>query len=224
VIALSGLRGLRRNAVANDAVALAAATCPPFLLSHNYRTFLFGRMLVPTDLDEEAAFVASMLHDIGLVQPHSIASSFELLGAAAAEAFLRSHNWAHDRIQLVEQAIILHIEQDPLDVPEMRVFQLGAAFDMYGLLTDSIETAEIDAILAAHPRGTMAADIRNLVAAEIVRRPRGAFAKLETQHALSELVARNPLDNRGPQPVRPHPRQGTWNRIPKKRTRETQHG
>jgi hypothetical protein len=176
-------------------VAFATAACPIVLMHHNYRTFRFGRMLIDEDLDVEAAFIASMLHDIGLVDPHIGTTSFEHVGADVAARFLEAHLWLIDRIRLVEQAIIRHVELAPLDIPEMRVVQAGAALDVAGFAFEVVDSPMTKAILATHPRGTMAHDIRTLILAEISRQPNGVFARLESQIGLSDLVTRNPLDD-----------------------------
>lgn len=166
-------------------------------MQHNYRTFLFGRILVDQDLDAEAAFVASMLHDIGLVDPHIGLTSFEMVGADVAARFLESHSWPSERIRLVEQAIIRHVELATIDNLEMRVVQAGAAFDVAGFPLEALDLPSTRQILAAHPRSSMAQDIRDAILSEIDRQPAGAFAALENQIRLSELVSRNPLDGLG---------------------------
>jgi HD domain len=176
-------------------VSFADASCPPFLMHHNYRTFRFGRMLVDQDLDVEVAFVASMLHDIGLVDPHIGTTSFEIVGADVAARFLESIGWHNERIRLVEQAIIRHVDLAPHDNLEMRVVQAGAAFDVAGFPAEALDSPATRSVLVAHPRSSMANDIRLAILAEIDRQPNGVFSQLEKQVGLSELVLRNPLDN-----------------------------
>jgi HD domain len=183
------------GATVDAVVSFAAASCPPFLMHHNYRTFRFGRMLVEQDHDAEIAFIASMLHDIGLVDPHIGTSSFEIVGADVAARFLQSRGWQSERIRLVEQAIIRHVDLAPHDNPEMRVVQAGAAFDVAGFPIEALDSPITRSVLVAHPRSSMAHDIRLAILAEIDRQPNGVFAHLEKQIGLPELVTRNPLDN-----------------------------
>jgi hypothetical protein len=178
-------------------IEFARAACPPFLMGHNHRTFMFGRLLVGGDFDEEVAYVAAMLHDIGLVDEHIGSTSFELVGAEVAARFLEMHAWPVSRIRLVEQAIIRHIELVPHDIPELRLVQAGAAFDVAGIPAHALHTAETATILAAHPRGATGLSLRELILAEIERQPAGAFARLEEQISLSSLVVQNQLDMLG---------------------------
>jgi hypothetical protein len=183
------------SATIDAVVSFAAEACPPFLMGHNYRAFRFGRMLITDDLDDEIAFVASMLHDIALVDPHIGTTSFELVGAEVAARFLEARGWPSERIRIVEQAIVRHVELAPADLPEMRVVQAGAALDVAGFPPEAIDQLGTQAILAAHPRGGMAKDLPVLIRHEIARQPDGVFARLEAQINLTDLVARNPLDH-----------------------------
>lgn len=194
------LSPLPTGATADAVVAFAGSACPPVLMQHNYRTFRFGRTFVTDDLDEEVAFVASMLHDIGLVDAHLGTTSFELVGAEVAARFLESQGWPIHRIRLVEQAIIRHVELVSADSPEMRVVQAGAAFDVAGFPFEAIRWSTTEDIVAAHPRTSMAQDIQRMLLDEIGRQPSGVFARLEAEIALSELVIRNPLDSLAPRP------------------------
>jgi hypothetical protein len=180
--------------VAEAAASFAADACPPFLLRHSYRTYLFGRALVVEDLDQEAAFVASMLHDIGLTDEHLGDTSFEVVGAEVAARFLEARGWDGDRIRLVEHAIIRHVELGTIDVPELRVVQAGAALDVAGLALEDVPADDLRDILRAHPRETMAPEIREAFLAEVGRQPEGAFAQLEATVSLSDVMLHNPLD------------------------------
>ncbi len=192
------IRALPDGATIEAVVAFASASSPKFLMDHNYRTFLFGCMLIDAgsnDFDAEAALVASMLHDIGLVDTHIGTTSFELVGADVAAKFLETQNWFSERIRLVEHAIIRHIDLTALDSAELRVVQAGAAFDVAGFPPEAVNHPTTRHILAAYPRASMATNIRTAILAEIHRQPDGAFARLESQVGLSELVLHNPLDS-----------------------------
>jgi hypothetical protein len=181
--------------VAAAAAALAAEACPPFLLNHSHRTYLFGRMLVPdADLDEEAAFVASMVHDLGLTEAHRGDAGFDQVGADLACRFLEARGWHRDRIALVEQAIIRHTNLVANDVPEHRLVQAGAALDVAGIPPDALRSDTAEAVLAHHPRLDFRAAMPRIFLDEIARQPDGVFADLEQAVNLSEVMASHPLD------------------------------
>ncbi len=177
------------------AVDLLATAAPDFLVNHSYRTYDFGMLLVdsPTDVDPEAAFVASMLHDIGLTPAFRGADSFELVGAAHAARFLEDQGWETDRIRLVETAIIRHAELNPIDDPVCRVVQAGAALDVVGAPKSAIDLPEVAETLARYPRLGFTSQISEAFTNEVAAQPEGLFAGLAALGDFVALVEANPL-------------------------------
>jgi hypothetical protein len=183
------------TAAAAAAADLAAAAAPPFLINHSYRAFLFGRCLVPSgDVDDEAAFVASMLHDLGLTDEHRTEREFTSSGAELACSFLEQQGWPLERIRLVEGAILRHTNLVAEEVPVHRVVQAGAALDVAGLGSDEIDPESLAWIISAYPRLDFVTQMRAAFLEEARRQPDGAFADLERAVALSTRFARNPID------------------------------
>src|SRR5258707_6188585 len=94
------------------AVDLLESSCPGFLCTHCLRTYIFGslvvRVLGRSVADEEAAFCAAILHDLGLVSPYRRDNRFEVDGADAAREFCARHWVTPERADLVWKAIALH--------------------------------------------------------------------------------------------------------------------
>jgi HD domain-containing protein len=184
------------TAVAAAAADLAAAAAPRYLLNHSYRTFLFGRCLVPAgDVDDEAAFVASMLHDLGLTDEHKTDSEFVRSGADLACSFLERRGWPLERIRLVEEAILRHTNLVAEEVPVHRVVQAGAAVDVAGLGSDELNPEALSAIVSAYPRLDFVEQMRAMFLDEAHRHPNGAFADLERTVSLSSRFGVNPIDH-----------------------------
>jgi hypothetical protein len=184
------------TADAAAAADLTAAAAPPYLLNHTYRTFLFGRCLVPaSDVDDEAAFVASMLHDLGLTDEHKTENEFVRSGADLTCSFLERRGWPLDRIRLVEGAILRHTNLVAEEVPVNRVVQAGAAVDVAGLGSDEMNPEYVSTIVAAYPRLDFVEQMRSIFLDEAHRHPNGAFAELERTVALSTRFAVNPIDH-----------------------------
>lgn len=181
--------------VADAAAALVEEACAPFLRNHNHRTFHFGLLFVDRgELDEEAAFVASMLHDLGLTEAHRSDAAFDEMGAELACRFLEARGWDLDRIRLVEQAILRHTRLDPNEAPEHRVVQVGAVLDVVGIPPEMLGSDAALQALETYPRLDFRTGMGALVRDEIARQPDGSFAGLERAVELTTLIANHPLD------------------------------
>jgi hypothetical protein len=143
---------------ANAASDLAFAASPETLYNHVVRTYLFGSTLLDAQgvsYDRELAFVAAMLHDLGLVdQFMSPDARYELDGADAAAQFLRGWGRSDREIELVWDAIALHTNPTIAvrKAPEIALIALGAGLDVAGNGYDQIQPADMATILAAYPR------------------------------------------------------------------------
>ena len=191
---------------AQAVAGLAAEAAPAYLLNHSYRTYLFGRCIVAEpEVDEEAAFVAAMIHDLGLTDTYQGEVEFAQAGAELAGRFLSSRGWAPDRINLVEEAILRHTNIVAEQEPVHRLVQAGATVDVVGLGHEEIAPDDLAGILRAYPRAGFVSSMRSRFLEEARRHPDGAFAHLERVVSLSELFGANPLDEAaggGSAPVR----------------------
>jgi hypothetical protein len=180
---------------AKAAAELAAEAEPAFLLNHSYRTYLFGRMLVPKpEVDEEAAFVGAMLHDVGLTDTYGDGREFATVGVDVACRFLEARGWDRDRIHLVEEGILRHTNLVAEEEPVSRVVQAGAAVDVAGVGYDEVDPDDLADILAAYPRLDFVVAMPRVFLAEARQHPEGAFARLEREVSATDLMAANPID------------------------------
>jgi HD domain len=143
---------------ARAAAELAFSASPETLYNHVFRTYLFGSALLDAEglsYDRELAFVAAMLHDLGLVDPFMSADArYELDGADAAARFLRDWGRSDREIELVWDAIALHTNPSIAvrKAPEVALIALGAGLDVAGIGYDHVQPPDMDAILSAYPR------------------------------------------------------------------------
>ena len=80
------------SVLAQKAVDLAFRVSPAVVWNHVLRTFVFGALVGKSQslrYDEELFFLASVLHDLGLTAEFRGAERFEVVGADAADAFLK---------------------------------------------------------------------------------------------------------------------------------------
>ncbi|MEV4000625.1 HD domain-containing protein [Actinomadura sp. NPDC049753] len=184
-----------RTPTTRAAADLAAEAAPPYLLNHSYRTYLFGRCLVvDPEVDHEAAFVAAMIHDLGLTDTYAGEREFARVGADLACHFLEGRGWDLERIHVVEEAILRHTNLMAEQVPVFRLVQAGAAVDVAGLGWEGLASDDLADILTAYPRLDFATGMRSSFLDEAHRHPEGAFAHLERVVALSDRFGSNPID------------------------------
>ena len=144
--------------LANRASFLASQLCSPVILAHAHRTYCFGAILATRDgvkFDRELAYVASVLHDIGLHERlESDPGSFEWVGAREARAFCEEYGLAKPKCDLVHDVVALHSSVGIANrrEPEVALVHYGASLDLMGLRVDEIPKVDLDIILERHSR------------------------------------------------------------------------
>jgi hypothetical protein len=173
-MALSRLKSLAGIKIPDTALCCAAvdlleASSPEWLCTHCLRTYVFGSLAVRglgrSVLDEEAAFCAAILHDLGLVPPYRRDNRFEVDGADAARAFCTTHQVSPERADVVWQAIALHTSPGiPTRLAaEIALVHLGAGLDFLGLGLDKVPPALVEELLENYPRLNFKTEFRNLL-------------------------------------------------------------
>jgi hypothetical protein len=168
---LKSLAGIKipDTALCCAAVDLLEASSPEWLCTHCLRTYVFGNLAVRglgrSVLDEEAAFCAAILHDLGLVPPYRRDNRFEVDGADAARAFCATHQVSPERTDVVWQAIALHTSPGiPTRLAaEIALVHLGAGLDFLGLGLDKVPPALVEELLENYPRLNFKTEFRNLL-------------------------------------------------------------
>ena len=181
------------------AAELVADASPPALVHHVWRTWYFGHELLATHVtgaDLEVAFVASMLHDLGLTDRGDGPDTFEREGADAAAAAVARAGWNEDRVELVRAAIASHLDVASADArPEIALVHLGAAADVVGLRLDQIPGSLVEAVLDVHPRDDFVAVVLPLLEREVERTPDSTIAALFRDFDFGRLVTDCALDH-----------------------------
>jgi hypothetical protein len=155
---VAGIR-LPRTRRCIDAYTLCRSAAPPFLLNHCLRTYLFGALHTAhrhQSFDVETAFVAAMLHDLGLLAEFaSRNATFEIDGADRAEKLIRDEGGSADAARGVWNAIVMHDMRFAIashQSPEAVVLAAGAGTDVIGPDEDLISAAAVREVVAAFPR------------------------------------------------------------------------
>src|ERR1700731_4193547 len=153
---IAGIR-LPDNALAQKAVDLAYRVSPPVVWTHVVRTFVFGALVGQAQklrYDEELFFLASVLHDLGLTAEFRGAERFEVVGADAADAFLKDQGLNTERREIIWDAIALHtsIGIASRKRPEIALVHIGAGVDVVGLELNKLPPTLVAQTIEALPR------------------------------------------------------------------------
>jgi hypothetical protein len=145
------------SALAKKAVDLAFRVSPDVVRTHVLRTFVFGSLVGGAQgmrYDEELFFLGAVLHDLGLSAEFRAAERFEVVGADAADAFLRGEGVSAERREVVWDAIALHtsIGIASRKRPEIALVHIGAGVDVLGLELDKLPPDLVAKTLDALPR------------------------------------------------------------------------
>jgi hypothetical protein len=115
--------------------------------------------------DEEAAFCAAALHDLGLVPPYRRDNRFEVDGANAAREFCSKHQVPPERTDLIWEAIALHTSAGIATrlAAEIALVHLGAGLELFGLGLDQVPPQVVEEVLNQYPRMNFKVRFRNLL-------------------------------------------------------------
>ncbi|WP_028933799.1 HD domain-containing protein [Pseudonocardia spinosispora] len=142
-----------------EATRLVRDTTSPLIYHHSRRVFFFSEMhahRLGVTPDPELLYLTAMFHDTGLVTPFSeVEQRFEVDGADHARRFLLDRGFSPAAADTVWTAIALHTTPGiPGRMgPEIATTHLGVLTEILGFGLDDLNTDQIAAIVAAHPRG-----------------------------------------------------------------------
>jgi len=151
------------------AIDLLESSSPGFLCNHCLRTYIFGNLAIQSIgrsvADEEAAFCASALHDLGLVPAYRRDNRFEVDGADAARQFCEKHQVPRERADLVWKAIALHTSPGIATrlADEIALVHLGAGLELFGFGLNQMPPQMVEEVLQIYPRMDFKSEFRNLL-------------------------------------------------------------
>lgn len=183
------------------ALEIATEYCSPALLNHSVRSYLWAAHLGATrqmDVDTELLYVASLLHDFGLLaefDSHTL--PFEVGGGHVAVVFAAGAGWAHDRRERVGAVIVAHMA-DVVDArvdPEGYLLECSTAFDISGRSPGDFPLDLRAAVLDAYPRLNLVSEFVACIEQQARRKPRSTAAAA-VRGGIGERLAANPLEQR----------------------------
>jgi HD domain len=186
------------SGLAAQAEDLLQAVAPSFLTNHSFRSHFFAVALAERDdvgFDEELLYVASLMHDIGLVEEFDTGKCFEEDSADAAARLAAGEDWAGERSERLAEAIRLHVatEIELADGPEAYLLWHSTGLDVGGHRHRELSPATVAAVLAAYPRLDFKEGFTDLIADQAKRKP-GCWAARAMDRGLAERVAAVPFE------------------------------
>ena len=161
----------------------AARDQPDSFLNHGRRTWLFGSVLAQVDgndVDGEALYVASLLHDSGLVEQVA-GEDFTLRSAARALDVCNEAGVDDEELTTaLADGIVAHLTPglETEDTILGYYIQAGAVADLIGLRSWEIPNDIRKAAFIDHPGSNVFSELPAAVAAEAEAVPEGRFALL----------------------------------------------
>lgn len=189
------------SAIAQAAVAISEEACEPFLHHHNLRAYFWARLLDDSvkPFDDEATFVALMLHDLGLTDRHCLGGDteqcFTIVGARAVDDLALRHGWSDKRAAIAAQAITLHLNVSIADRfgKEAQMVRAGSGADVAGLGLDVLHQDQIDEVVDRYPRQDLKRRIVAPLKREALERPCCRIAFMQAKLGFGALIKGAPM-------------------------------
>src|SRR4051794_39359675 len=158
---------------ARAADALAAEGQSVSLTNHGVRSYGFGALLGIREsraFDAEVFYVASILHDIGLMPAFDRGGRFEDDGDAVTRELLADVGWKPARAEQAGKAVRDHWDgPESEDDVESLLLAYGTSTDVGGWRLEDFTSATLEAFLDAAPRCGFKEHFVELVEAKIAR-------------------------------------------------------
>ncbi|MEO3926800.1 HD domain-containing protein [Micromonosporaceae bacterium B7E4] len=165
--------------LAATALRFAQRIEPAPIFNHSLRSYLFGRAVgqrqglrAAHDYDDELLFLGCVLHDVGLSDEGNGRQTFDLDGADLAAEFLGREGVAPDRVEIVWNAIALHLTPHIArrKRPEIALVSTGAGVDL-GAGPEALPDGYAEQVHAVLPRLHAAPVIRDAIVEQALRDP-----------------------------------------------------
>lgn len=186
------------TAAARLATEVAQQHHTPAMVNHVLRSYVWSAALgmqQGLEFDPELLYVASMLHDIGLVPVFdAVGVPFEEAGGQVAAVFAAGAGWAPRRRERVAEIVVRHMwaEVDPGDDPEGHLLEVGTGLDISGREPERWPQELREEIVARHPRLDLATEFVEHLRDQALRKPGSSAARL-VAGGLAERMAHHPL-------------------------------
>lgn len=189
------------SAAAVAALEVTRAYSSPALVNHCSRAYLYAvdfGLRTGIGFDVELLYVASMLHDLGLVEAFdSHVHDFETAGGDVAWVFAAGAGWPFERRARVARVVVDHMRGD-VDAkadPEGYLLMLSTSLDISARRLDEWDEQTVRDVLAAHPRLDLATEFVACFTDQARRKP-GSSAAASVASGIAERMTNHPHERR----------------------------
>ena len=182
------------SAVCLAAEAICVEASAPFLINHCKRAYFWARLLNDQPkFDDEALYVALLLHDLGLTTRHPRLATdhcFTLPAAREAQRLTLRHGWSDRRAELVADAICLHLNVTVASWHgrEAQLVRIGSGADVAGFGLNRLERNQRDDVVELFPRLGMTCAIDGVLSAEVEACPCSRIAFTYNKLGFGQLI------------------------------------
>jgi hypothetical protein len=172
----------------------------PALVNHCERSYLWSAALGELSgiaYDRELLYVASMVHDLGLVAAFdNHLAPFEDAGGDVGWAFAAGAGWPRDRRVRVKEIVVRHMwdEVDPAFDAEGHLLCEGTGLDISGREPERWPAGFREEVVARFPRLGLPAEFVAAFREQAHRKP-GCAAAAAVAAGIADRIAANPLDS-----------------------------
>jgi hypothetical protein len=163
------------TALARASRELLAAEAPPYLVNHSVRSYAFAVLLANAagqSYDAEICYVASLLHDVGLLPRFDRGNCFEVDGATAGLDLARRLGLDAASAAPIGRAIAWHMAAiEPMDPPEASLLWWSTGVDVYGDRLDEVPPPTLVELLIRYPRLDFKRRFARAITQEANRKP-----------------------------------------------------
>jgi hypothetical protein len=154
------------------------------MANHSHRTAFWTQLVLAqhgelSERDRETAWVAALLHDVGLAEPPA-QGDFSLGGVEVLKRLARQHRWPEEQVHQAGEAIAINLSLG-MNVaqagPIAWAMNVGGAGDFgYAPHRGQMHRAHRDELEARFPRDGFRKTALEVIGNEIARLPNGRFA------------------------------------------------
>ncbi|WP_173910555.1 hypothetical protein [Acinetobacter sp. Marseille-Q1618] len=179
------------TAIVKEAISELEQTKSREIIQHSWRCFFWGVAIAHAkqwQFDDENFLIASLMHDVGLVDhqvEYQSCQCFTFESALRSEHLCQRHDYPEYKTHQISDAICLHMngyldENDQKIAKEVLLLQQATAYDVIGTQPHLIAQSYYSEILAHYPKDHFKTRFQDLIKQETQQHPHSRTALLST--------------------------------------------